>query len=396
MIPRLLTDRCALFEGDSINLRSILRPDAVDAWVSDPPCGIGFMSMEWDKSKGGRDQWINWLADIARGVLVTLKPGAHGLVWGLPRTSHWTGYALEDAGFEVRGRVSHLFGTGMPKSLDMARQIDMHLCTLPGRHCDKHLPKKPREGDHLCPPHPSREAGAGYGTGLKEGLEDWWLVRKPLSEGSVVANMLRWGTGALWIDGCRVGEEGGTRSLPGAEPNYLNEVYGAGMGGLDTDPDAVLGRWPANAVIDEEVAAALGACADFFYVPKPSKSEKDVGLDHLPVQSATVVTGREEGSEGSRHGRAGKTASGRNIHPTVKSVALMRYLVRLIKPPIQLVPRPLVVDTFNGSGTTGIGALAEGCDYLGIEGHAPYVPIAVGRLQHAMVKYPAPLGRQAA
>lgn len=398
MIPRYITDRAALFEGDSAELRRVLRPNSVASMVTDPPSGIGFMGKAWDRDKGGRDQWIAWLAGIMRAAYEALMPGAHGLVWALPRTSHWTGIALEDAGFEHRGRVSHLFGTGFPKSLDLARQIDMHLCTLPGRHYDKHLPPaaRLREGDHLCPEHPRRAAGVGWGTALKEGLEDWHLVRKPL-EGTCVETFLRYGTGALNIDGCRIGESGGTRSAPGAEPNNLNAVYGAGMGGLKIDPDAQIGRWPANALLDDETAAALGAAAAYYYTPKPSRAEKDAGLDHLPVLSGGEATGRTEGDVGLGNPRAGagRNGGGRNPHPTVKSIALMRYLVRMVTP-----PGGLVLDPFCGSGSTGVAALAEGSDFIGFEknedkahGGHDYIPVIAGRLAHAEREYPRPPAR---
>jgi DNA modification methylase len=121
LIPIVSSSRAFLFHGDAGNVRDVLAPNSVDALVCDPPAGIGFMGKEWDRNKGGRDAWVSWLAGIMAGVFSVLKPGAHGLVWALPRTSHWTGYALENAGFEVRDRVSHFFGTGFPQELEPAR-----------------------------------------------------------------------------------------------------------------------------------------------------------------------------------------------------------------------------------------------------------------------------------
>ena len=89
--------------------------------VTDPPAGIAFMNRSWDKDKGGRDQWIAWLTKIMREAFRVLKPGAHALVWALPRTAGWTSYALEDAGFEIRDSVHHVTGTGFPKSKDALR-----------------------------------------------------------------------------------------------------------------------------------------------------------------------------------------------------------------------------------------------------------------------------------
>ncbi len=392
MIPILVNDRCALFQGDSAELARVLGPNTVDAIVTDPPSGIGFMSKKWDKDKGGRDGWIQWLAELMVPAFNALKPGGYGLVWGLPRTSHWTAYALEDAGFEVRNRVSHLYLSGFPKSRDVARDIDMHLCELPGRHYDKNLPppRRRQSTDHLCPPHPARARHEGVRTALKEALEDWWLVRKPI-EGTIAENVLKYGTGGLNIDACRIGETGGTRSLPG-EPNYKNEVYGVGMGGLDVDPDAKLGRWPAHLIVDGDVSIdGVDDPALYFYCPKPSRTEKDLGLDHLPLKSGGEMTGREDGSLGLTNPRAGggRTGGGRNCHPTPKPVSLMRWLVKLITP-----PGGLVLDVFAGSGTTGVAALAEGCEFVGIEqgGDAgEYIPVIKGRLEYALRNTPSAL-----
>jgi len=92
--------------------------------VTDPPAGIGLLGLEWDKDKGGRDEWVTWLSGIMGECLRVLKPGAHGLVWALPRTSHWTATALENAGFEVRDVVTHVFGSGFPKSLALDKAMD--------------------------------------------------------------------------------------------------------------------------------------------------------------------------------------------------------------------------------------------------------------------------------
>src|SRR5258707_6312889 len=105
--------------GDSSILLRDLPENSVDSTVTDPPAGIGFMNADWDGDKGGRDQWVAWLAEIMHGVYRVLKPGGHALVWSLPRTSHWTALALEDAGFEIRDRIAAIFGNGFPKSKNL-------------------------------------------------------------------------------------------------------------------------------------------------------------------------------------------------------------------------------------------------------------------------------------
>ncbi len=101
-----------------------LPADCLDSMVTDPPAGIGFMGKEWDDDRGGRVPWISWLEEIMREARRVLKPGAHALVWAIPRTSHWTATALEQAGFEIRDVITHHFGTGFPKSLNVSKAID--------------------------------------------------------------------------------------------------------------------------------------------------------------------------------------------------------------------------------------------------------------------------------
>jgi site-specific DNA-methyltransferase (adenine-specific) len=111
--------------GDSLEVLRGMADASVDAVVTDPPAGIAFMGKKWDHDKGGRDAWIAWLSEILAECRRVLKPGGHAFVWALPRTSHWTGMALEDAGFEVRERVAHIAGSGFPKSLDVSKALDL-------------------------------------------------------------------------------------------------------------------------------------------------------------------------------------------------------------------------------------------------------------------------------
>ncbi len=119
MIPILVDERAILLHGDASKIASMIAPESIDAIVTDPPAGIALMGKAWDTDKGGRDAWIAWLRDIMREAFKVLKPGGHALVWALPRTSHWTMTAIEDAGFEIRDVGIHLFGTGFPKSLNV-------------------------------------------------------------------------------------------------------------------------------------------------------------------------------------------------------------------------------------------------------------------------------------
>jgi len=114
---KLINDKCE-------NVLCQLEENSIDAMVTDPPAAIGFMGKKWDSDMGGRDNWIQYMTGIFEQCLRVLKPGAHALVWGLPRTSHWTATALEDAGFEIRDIVNHIFGSGFPKSLSIGKAVD--------------------------------------------------------------------------------------------------------------------------------------------------------------------------------------------------------------------------------------------------------------------------------
>lgn len=389
----LLNDpRAVLLHGTAGALR--LADASVDALVTDPPSGIGFMGKEWDDDRGGRDTWIAWLAEELAPAFRALKPGGHGLVWALPRTSHWTAMALELCGFEIRDRVSHLFLNGFPKSLDVGKAIDK----AAGAERTEVVRAGARQGgatvtgyaDGLNVGFAQRELRApatadakrwdGWGTALKPACEDWWLVRKPLA-GTVAANVLRYGTGGINVGACRIPNDApGEKRQPIRVRNDQIEIApGAGQrGGSDA------GRWPPHLVVSDGVEVPGIDPARYFYCPKPSTAERELGLDHLPLRSGQEITGREEGSAGSKHARAGAGARGgrRNIHPTLKSIALMRWLVRLITP-----PGGIVLDPFAGSGTTGIAALLEGARFVGVEQGGEggeYLPILEGRIRHAL------------
>lgn len=193
---------------------------------TDPPAGIGFMAKSWDDDKGGPWQWINWLTEIMREAYRVLRPGAQAFVWAIPRTSHWTAVALQQAGFEIRDRVHHVFGSGMPHAKDASKAIDLYY--------DVPMSLRPVVGTYRAGGNAglsTEEKGGTYGVGvgtteaielkrttgytadaqqwdgwytnLKPGCEDWWLVRKPL-EGTLAENLLKWGCGALNIDSGRI------------------------------------------------------------------------------------------------------------------------------------------------------------------------------------------------
>lgn len=338
MTPYYERDGITLYCGDSLEVAPELDAESVSAVVTDPPAGISFMGEEWDGSKGGRDNWVAWLSSVMSGCERAMKPGAHALVWALPRTSGWTHRAIEDAGLDVRDCVTHLYGSGFPKSHNLS-------------------------GDWQ-----------GWGTALKPGAEFWYLARKPLS-GTVAANVLAHGTGALNIDACRIGTDGGTKAVDFNGPRG-NGVYGKGEGSYRNGiQDIGAGRWPANVLLDEDVAEGK-EWSRYFYTPKASRKERNAGLDGMPESMG--LAGALKPLSDPRMDREQVRNPQANHHPTVKPLALMRYLITLVTP-----PGGIVLDPFAGSGSTLVACAELGIPAIGIELSEEYCEIIARRVDRA-------------
>lgn len=411
------------------------KPDALEVlrrWLAGDDyehTGGGFMGKTWDSFVPGPSIW--------REVLRVLKPGGHACVFAGSRTVDLMGLALRIAGFEIRDQLQWLYGTGFPKSLDVSKAIDSRPGVQNLRDFSAHLKARrkalglsrqdvservvgkrtgacwnwehhqfpaarwwpalssllrldarwgeiiaeaerakvgerratqlafaPGQGsDHsgvsldiTAPATDAAKRWSGWGTALKPAHEPIILARKPLA-GTVAANVLEHSTGGINVDGCRVG-------------NFA--------GGPSSDH---VGRWPANVILDPEAGALLGPEARFFYCAKASKAEREAGLEGFRKAGAGELTGgRAEGSAGLDNPRAGagRKSKGRaNIHPTVKPISLMRWLVRLVTP-----PGGTVLDPFAGSGSTGCAAALEGFRFLGIELSDDYAEIARARIAH--------------
>jgi site-specific DNA-methyltransferase (adenine-specific) len=350
----------------------------------------------------------SWCEEWAREALRVLKPGGHLLAFGGSRTYHRLACAIEDAGFEVRDSLMWLYATGFPKSLDVSKALDKAagaerevVGTKLGRPGYSLAPSKGtgalhfggfggdgdpvREAEITTPSTDAAKKWAGWGTALKPAHEPIILARKSL-EGTVAANVQKWGTGALNIDATRIhsGPSVGG-SISGASALGQGSGWNA-HNNRTTSIDRTMpaGRWPANVMLDEEAAAMLDVQAlasRFFYVAKTSRRERDHGLDAFPARSAGEATDREDGSAGlsSPRAGAGRTGGARNIHPTVKPVALMRQLVRLVTP-----PGGIVLDPFVGSGSTGMAARLEGARFVGIDLSEEYLAIAHARIAAAL------------
>ena len=403
-----------LIQGDCLRVLKKLKDNSVDAVITDPPSSISFMGREWDTDKGGKKEWTAWLSEIMREGLRCLKPGGHALVWALPRRSNWTMNALEDAGFELRDKTYHIFGSGFPKSHNIGKMLDRGERKFDVKDYVVYAKEKPqvpvvdgsgykvidyskgvgvadsqgcggiaRGGVNIeqkpcwVPHYESNNPYQGYGTALKPSVEEWILCRKPLSEKTIVANVLKWGTGGLNIDACRVPylnaddadsatpQEKCTSNLySGACPDSGGKRkefdrptggYGRmkiGMGHpqetmtMETTANgeaSSLGRFPAQLIHD----GLDEPWARYFYCCKAPKSDKNKGLP-----------------EGMK-----------NTHCTTKNTTLMKYLVKLITP-----PNGIVLDPFAGSGSTLVACKELGFGYIGIEKEKEYFNIARKRL----------------
>jgi len=342
-----------VFNEDCLNVLREMPSNSVDSIVSDPPYGISFMAKKWDYDVPSVDVW--------KEALRVLKPGGHALIACGTRTQHRMVCNIEDAGFEVRDVVSWIYGSGFPKSLNIHKQ------------------------DERCPD--------GWGTALKPACEFFTLCRKPLSEKTVAANVLKWGTGGINIDGCRVGMSGATKKVNTEECRDSLGKYGDGLnGGTVSKLDA--GRFPSNLIHDgsQEVLDLFPetkpkeSAARFFYCAKASKKDRNEGCGEMEKKTDSEATNRKEGSPGLdwNDGKGGNAFAGasssrgtdrQNHHPTVKPTSLMAYLCRLITP-----PNGVVLDPYMGSGSTGKAAVREGFSFVGCEIDADYYKIAKARV----------------
>lgn len=401
-------ERFTLYHGDNREVLKELADNSIDSIVTDPPYELGFMGKSWDASG------IAFNVEVWQECLRVLKPGGHLLAFSGSRTYHRMAVAIEDAGFEIRDQIMWIYGSGFPKSHNIAKAIDKNLgapvkvgkaFVVAGEYNKRNL-RDPEQGEareemrHNAITAEAKE-WQGWGTALKPAHEPIVVARKPLI-GTVAANVLTYGTGGLNIDGARVGNEGGTaRDGKANQPNDAGweNMRGHGIAELNT------GRWPANVIHDgsDEVVELFpdsrgngavgggeggiwttgnkrqvapgysdsGSAARFFYCAKANKRDRNEGLDEFEERTYGVGALRDGGR---------KSEPRSNHHPTVKPTDLMRYLCRLITP-----PNGIVLDPFMGSGSTGKAAVYEKFNFVGIELTDEYLPIAKARIEFALV-----------
>lgn len=406
-----------LYLGNCLDVLRTLEDDSIASCGTDPPYGIIFMDLDWDKDIPAERIW--------REVLRVLKPGAHLLSFGHPRTYHRLARAVEEAGFEIRDCLMWIYGQGIPKGLNLAIQFENRLCE---KRIIDGLARwfYTSDGEPRCdePPFRSPEANQwwDWNVTLKPAVEPIVLARKPLSESSVTRNIERWGTGALNIGASRIPTAG--RPLRVADGVTVHSsVYGSSRSRGVKAEEAITtrGRHPPNVLLDEEAGNALdaqsghrksgllragtprqgnctvyspdaqpvkrttfgdaGGASRFFYCSKAGQAERDQGLDSLETRS----TRKWRDNEGMKLTGSGnpRREMGRNTHPAVKPVDLICYLVQLITPPGETV-----LDPFMGTGTTGIACLRRGFRFIGVEIDPDYYDMAERRIRHEAPLFP--------
>lgn len=405
-------NRYQLHLGDCLEVMRTMEDNSCDSIVCDPPYALSFMGAAFDTfhEDGVSDNvaFQKAMTPIFAEALRVAKPGAHLLAFGGTRTYHRLACAIEDAGWEIRDCIMWVYGSGFPKSMDVSKAIDKMLGAErkerngKGDHkgnidfgMKNRCPKcgKPYFSGNPCtcpredavPATPEAAAWQGFGTCLKPAVEPIVVARKPL-EGTVAANVLKYGTGAINIDACRVPSDTPLR-IHSATRKTLYDARHKDLGVWYEDK----GRYPANLLHDgsPEVLSCFpdgGTSA----APRPVNANRDgeqsseirytekgntnfamkPGMRRPPTSPARFFycakASRSERGEG-------------NVHPTVKPLALMRWCITLVAP-----KDSVVLDPFMGSGSTGIAALQCGCRFVGIEKEPEYMAIAEHRIATAL------------
>ena len=376
-----------------------MRANGIETSGGDPARSrksTGFMGKAWD----GGD--ISFRPETWAACLRVAKPGAYLVAFGATRTWHRIAVAIEDGGWEIRDTLCWLHGQGFPKSLDVSKAIDKAAGAtrevIGGKvnnSCDgnpcKCTTDNGRYGKTVHSPATApATAWDGWGTALKPAFEPIILARKPF-RGTVAANVQLHGTGALNVDGCRIGWAGPEDAAAAAAVGYSKSMD-AGRTAAPTslpttykkppyEPDKMTGRWPANVLLDEEAAVLLdeqaGERTSGIYSGHRNEPKTKNAFGNFELQDEKPASYGDSGGA-SRFfytSKASRADRGTNAHPTVKPSALMRWLVKLVTP-----PGGLVLDPFTGSGTTGLACVCEGFDFIGFEQDEAHVETARRRI----------------
>ena len=428
------TENYTLYNGNMLDLLQVVEPNSIDSIVCDPPYELNFMNKGWDNSG------IAFQKDAWEKCFKALKDGGYLLAFGGSRTFHRIACAIEDAGFEIRDCIMWLYGSGFPKSMNIELAIDKKngveskvVKTMKQSGAKFKLTQELIDNGGFNDPNrtefeikQAQNEWNGWGTALKPAYEPIIVARKPF-KGSLVDNILKNGVGGLNIDECRVGNTNADdydlkqRQVSKAKGSNNDGKFLDELHNKDAKHGVVeLGRFPANVIHDgsEEAISGMpeggkngsitkeykmnnqvygdyGYCKEFdayedegsasryFYCAKASKKDRDEGLDKF--NNAVITDGRQKPIDNAFN--RGETER-KNIHPTVKPVELMQYLVRLVTP-----KGGIVLDPFMGSGSTGKAVMFENRErdahykFIGIELTNEYLPICESRINFALNKF---------
>jgi DNA modification methylase len=400
MSESFLNGKVTLHRGDCLEVLPLLEADSIDSCVTDPPYHLTSIVKRFGKSNLERDDsnlqlpsnkggggTVSPYKRVARGfmgkqwdggdvafrpetwaeVLRVLKPGAHLIAFSGTRTYHRMACAIEDAGFEIRDQIGWCYGSGFPKSHDVSKGIDRLAGAereVVGRGGDTFGYGEGKTGlragniDITAPATASAIQWQGWGTALKPAWEPCVLARKPLSESSIAANVLKHGTGGINVDGCRIEAE---NNSAWRQPNGQGVALSGSVDGSlrnEIEDRSNLGRWPANLIHDgsEEVLAGF------------PETQSDTLTPEMNVKPAGGWSGGSYADRVKSEFYANSGSAARffytakadtddrlgSKHPTVKPLDLIQYLVRLITP-----SGGIVLDPFAGTGTCGEASWRE-------------------------------------
>jgi len=378
-----------IINGDMLAELPKMAANSLHACVTDPPYELGFMGKKWD-STGIAFRPETW-AEVYR----VLRPGAYLLAFGAPRNAHRMTCAIEDAGFEIRDTIMWLFGSGFPKSHDVSKALDrkagaerevVDRVRIKGggtEHINRsnaavheYRPDGYQKGENIldvtAPATEEAKRWQGWGSALKPAHEPIIVARKPL-DGTIADNVLKWGVGGINVDGCRVGEEVTTTLRNGNSGG--NGAYGRDerVFARENPP----GRWPANVAHDgsEEVIAAFPDSDGRSGAVKGTEPSATGGNGIFGHYNRVPIGGAREprvetDKSAARFFYCGKARASDRVgskHPTVKPIALMRWLVTMVTP-----PNGTVLDPFAGTGSTLLAAAQLGFHAIGIEADPTY------------------------
>ena len=379
-----------ILQGDNRETLKTLADNSIDAIVTDPPYGIDFLGKDWDANTGALETY--------QECLRVLKPGGHILAFSAARTYHHLAVTLEQAGFEIRDQIMWIYSSGFPKSQDIGKSIQRSMgvkeyegfvdttknsgfgqMDVARQKVGQEWSTKETQVGKAKVTDPEAVEWLGWGTALKPAHEPIALARKPI-KGSIAQNCQKWGTGALNIDATRIPTDDVMIGAVGNNKTYDNfsaentdkDITEGGVVIWEQDPK---GRFPSN-VIGEILQADY---QKYFYCPKVSRKERHIGFDtnNIPTNPSGMLDKNANGVlETYQSRQQDGTLDKGNNHPTVKPVELMKYLIKLITP-----PGGIVLDPFNGSGSTGCAAVELGFDYIGCELDPKYVEISEKRIE---------------